>query len=291
MTDTSPIKRKAFVLVRVRSNMGVSRSRRSVLQLLGGAATVFTAGCFDWLTRSATDSHKRSIIGSKPEHSTASFTTYVERMRERYGDHGVWGIENKKSGGQTGTEFLGAWSGRWVLLKSQTDTTRENGRQLRIPVDYAVVLYRVRGRTDEQDRPVHRLWLWSSATPNQSKRGYGSTTLGELSIGIALDGGGVLGSYAPRTRIRPKDAPVQIGLSTDSNPKPSEPTALRPVPAGRIRPAPTTTSGSNGRFAVQWTGAYGPTISVAGVCEIRRGPEREYELTLTSNASGTQGTL
>lgn len=280
------------------------RSRRRVLQLFGGAASVFTAGCFDWLTRNAADSRHRSVSESSPEHSKASFEAYTARMRERHGKQGVWGIE-KSGTDRTGSDagqlsFVGAWSGEWTLRKGATEgrgtgtekgtkkgtRTGGNGGQFRVPVDYAVVLYRVRGRTDEHDRPVHRLWLWTAATPKQSDTGYGSTTLGGLSIGAALNASGALGPYAPETQLKSDDAPVQIGLSS-----PEAPTALHPIPAGRIRPPPNTATGSNARFAVEWTGAYGPTISVAGVCEIRRSPDREYEFTLTNEANGTQGTL
>lgn len=265
--------------------MELPRSRRSVLQLLGGTASVFTAGCFDWLTRSATDSRERTVLESDSEHSKASFEAYAERMRERHGEHGVWGIEESKTG-RTGSaakrlSFVGAWSGEWMLRNAGTD---ESGEQLQIPIDYAVALYRVRG--PEQDRPVHRLWLWTAAKPKQSDTGYGTTTLGGLTIGIALNGSGVLGLYAPETQLRSDDAPVQIGLSG-----PNAPTALHPIPAGRIRPTPNTATGSHGRFAVEWSGAHGPTISVAGVCEIRRDSGREYEFTLTNEANGTQGTL
>lgn len=270
--------------------MESSRSRRKVLQLFGGAASVFTAGCFRWLTRNAADSRERTLSESSPEHSKASFEAYTERMRERYGEQGVWGIE-KSGTGRTGPDtkqlsFVGAWNGEWTLRKGATEGDGENGGQLRIPVDYAVALYRVRGRTDEQGRPVHRLWLWTAAKPKQSDAGYGSTTLGGLSIGVAPNGSGALGPYAPETQLKSDNAPVQISLSS-----PEVPTALQSIPAGRIRPTPNTATGSNGRFAVEWSGAYGPTISVAGVCEIRRSPEREYEFTLTSEANGTQGTL
>lgn len=258
------------------------RSRRNFLRALGGSVCAVAGGCLglDQLQRSATDSRDRSVTESNPEHTAESFAAYVERMRERYGDYGVWGPKGKK----TDTEklsFIGAWSGGWTLRKPKTP---ESNDQLRIPMDYAAVLYRIRGRTDEQSRPVHRVWLWTAAQPKQSSEGYGSTTLVELSIGIALDGTGILSQYAPGTSIGPEDAPARIGLSS-----PTAPSSLLRIPAGRIQPSPETTTGSNSQFAINWAGAYGTTVSVAGVCELRRA--REYEFTLTSKVSGTQGTL
>lgn len=257
-----------------------SRSRRNFLRALGGSVCVVTGGCIglDQLQRSATDSRDRSVTESDPEHTAESFAAYVERMRERYGEYGVWGSNGKRTGTKK-LSFIGAWSGGWTLRKPKTP---ESNDQLRIPSDYAAVLYRVRGRTDEQGRPVHRVWLWSAARPKQSDEGYGGTTLVELSIGIALDGPGVLSQYAPGTSIGPDDAPVRIGL-----PGSNAPSSPLHIPAGRIQPSPETTTGSNGQFRIGWAGAYGTTVSVAGVCELRR----VREFTLTSEVSGTQGTL
>lgn len=261
-----------------------SCSRRNFLRALGGSVCVVTGGCLglDQLQRSAANSHARSVTESDPEHTAESFAAYVEQMRERYGEYGVWGIDGK----MTSTEklsFIGAWSGGWTLQKPKTP---EGNGQLRIPMDYAAILYRVRGRTDEQGRPVHRVWLWTAARPKQSNEGYGGTTLVELSIGIALNDTGVLSQYAPITSIGPEDAPVRIGLS---GPGPKAPSSRLHIPAGRIQPSPETTTESNGLFAVSWAGVYGTTVSVAGVCELRR--TREYTFTLTSKVSGTQGTL
>lgn len=103
-----------------------------------------------------------------------------------------------------------------------------------------------------------------------------------------LDGSGVLGQYAPGASVGLNNAPVRIGLS---EPGPKEPSALLPIATGRIQPSSDTAVGSNGAFAVGWAGAYGSIISVVGVCDVRRAPERNYEFTMTSEASGTQGTL
>jgi hypothetical protein len=261
-----------------------SRSRRNFLRALGGSVCAVTGGCLglDQLQRSAAGSRDRSVTESNPEHTAESFAAYVDRMRERYGEYGVWGI-NPKMTGMEKLSFIGAWSGGWTLRKPKT--SEDNG-QLRIPMDYAAVLYRVRGRTDKRGRPVHRVWLWAAARPRQSDEGYGGTTLVELSFGIALDGTGVLSQYAPGTNIGPEDAPVRIELSG-----PKAPSGVFPIPAGRIQPSPETTTESNGLFAVDWAGAYGSTVSVAGVCELQRAPKNEYTFTVTSEVSGTQGTL
>lgn len=267
-----------------------SGSRRNFLRILSGSVSIVTAGCLglDQLQRSASDSRDRSVTESNPEHTAESFSAYVERMREQYGDYGVWGLNKKRTGESEGgmekISFVGAWSGGWTLRKPQTPT---DGRQLRIPMDYAVALYRVHG-PGEQGRSVHRLWQWAAARPKQSDEGYGRTALVELSVGISLDGSAVLNRYAPRTNIGPDSAPVRIGLS---GPGPEEPTALLPIAAGRIQPSPDTAIGAGGMFAVDWVGGYGATVSVAGVCDIRRVPGREYEFTLMSKVSGTQATL
>jgi hypothetical protein len=266
-----------------------SRSRRNFLRVLGSAVCAGTAGCFDQLVQNATDSREMSVKESNPEYTAESFKAYVDRMRRRYGDHGVWGIQ-KRTGRKNegvartaGTEagkisFVGGWSGEWTLGK----------QKFHIPIDYAAALYRVRGQTDEQGRSVHRIWQWAAARAEQPDEGHGRTKLVELSVGIALNSGGVHDRYDPSTSSGSNDAPVRIRLS---DPGPIEPSCLHPIPAGRIKPSRETTTGSNGVFGIDWTGGYGATVSVAGVCEIQRDPKRGYEFTLSSEVSGTQGTL
>jgi hypothetical protein len=277
-----------------------SRSRRNLLRVLGSAVCAGTAGCLglDQLVQNATGSREMSIKESSPKHTAESFGAYVDRMRSRYGDHGVWGIqkrtgeENGRVAGTPGTgagklSFVGAWSGEWTLGKQKS--TSKNGKQkFHIPIDYVAALYHVRGQTDEQGRSVHRIWQWAAARPEQPDEGHGRTKLVELSVGIALNSGGIHDRYDPSTSSGSNDAPVRIRLS---DPGPTEPSCLRPLPTGRIKPSRDTTTGSNGAFGVDWTGGYGATVSVAGVCEIQRDPKREYGFTLSNEVSGTQGTL
>jgi hypothetical protein len=277
-----------------------SRSRRNFLRVFGSAVCAGTAGCLglDQLVQNAVGSGKISVKESDSEYTAESFRAYVDRMRSRYGDHGIWGIqkqtgrENEGRAGTPGTgtgklSFVGAWSGEWTIGK-QKSTSKNEKQRFRIPIDYAAALYRVQGQIDEQGRLVHRIWQWAAAKPEQPDEGHGRTKLVELSVGIALNSGGGLDRYDPRTSSGPNDAPVRIRLS---GPGPTEPSCLHPLPTGRIKPSPDTTTGSNGAFGVDWTGGYGATISVAGVCEIQRDPKHEYEFTLSSEMSGTQGTL
>ncbi|MFC6960808.1 hypothetical protein [Halocatena marina] len=265
----------------------VLSTRRDVLRALGGVAGVVTSGCIGRLERSVTGGKQRSVAESDPEYTEASFGSYVDQMRERYDDHGVWGTEK----GPTGTERLslvGAWSDNWTLRKPRTPS--DNGRQIRIPIDYAAVLYRVSGSDDQQSQSqTHHLWMWAGADPKQSKKGYGGTTVVELSVAVALEGTGTLTSHIPKTSVGPEDAPVQVQLSGSDTLGPAAPLQ---IPAGRIQPAPDGTNvGPNGTFDLDWTGAHGSPVSVAGVCELQRPPDREFELTLSCEASGSQGTL
>lgn len=260
-----------------------SYSRRKVLLAVGTAGTTGVTGCLNWLTRSSSDSRELSISGVDSGHTANEFRAYVDRMRDRYGPHGVWGVRNGKNEQTADASeqltFVGAWSNQWVLGTSAED------EGIHVPIDVAGVLYRV---ADEQQRKQsHRLWLWSGAIPTQPDDGVGSTTLTTLSVGVNLKHT-VLDSYSPTTSIGPDDAPIRIGLDDDLR----QPQAHRRLPAGRIQPNPKMTStGQNGAFALDWSGGYGDTISVAGVCELRRQPDRDYELTVTSDASASQGTL
>lgn len=261
-----------------------SHTRRRVLLAVGTAGTAATTGCFGWLTRSASDSHGLSVSEAESAHTASEFDAYVGRIHDRYGEHGVWGIQNgnQDPGSSERLALVGAWSDQWVLGSPAED------EGIHVPIDIAAVLYRVEALDDRtEEQATHRLWMWTAATPTQPDDGAGSTTLTTLSVGVELDRG-VLGSYSPTTSIGPDDAPVGIGLDGD----PPVPQARRRLPAGRIQPDPDeTTEGKNGACVLNWSGGHGTTVSVAGVCELRRQPDRDYELTVTSDASASQGTL
>lgn len=266
--------------------MDGSYSRRRVLLAVGTAGTAATTGCLDWLTRSASGSHRLSNA-DESAHTASEFSAYADQTREQYGSHGVWGIQSEENGvtnhAPERLAFDGGWSDQWVL------GSRDEDEGIHVPIDVAAALYRVRtpDQGQEREQTVHRLWMWTAATPTQPDDGAGSTTLTTLSVGVELNNA-ILGSYSPTTSIGPDDAPVEIGLDDD----PPAPQAHRRLPAGRIQPDPDeTTEGKNGACVLNWSGGHGTTISVAGVCELRRQPDRDYELTVTSDASASQGTL
>lgn len=252
-------------------------TRRTFLRTVGVATATATAGCFDQLGRSATDSRRQTVGTSTPDHTAASFTAYVERMRERYGEYGVWGLGR---GPMDDVTFAGAWSDQWSLRAPKTPT--ENGKQILVPIDSSAALYRVTGR----GQPVYRLWLWSAAHPKQSDEGFGRTAVIELSVGMDLDQPGSVTRYAPLTSIGPKDTPARVALSDSA-----APSSRRAIPTGRIQATPDQTAiGPGGAFTIGWAGRYGNAISVAGVCELKH-PSTDYEFELTNRVTGVQGTL
>lgn len=251
-------------------------SRRRVLLAVAGACGTVSSGCVGWLKRSTKDTHELSVTEAEPEYTADAFGGYVDRMQNRYGSYGVWGRDSggPATNGASEPTLVGAWSDQWVLgPHQQTDE-----KQIRVPIDAAAALYRIRPDT-------HRLWLWTAATPTQPETGVGDTTLTSLSVGVDLERG-VLDSYSPSTSISPKDTPLTIGV--DSN----APTARFVLPAGGVQPRSENTNGGNAfAFTVGWAGGYGNTLSVVGVCELHRPTDSEYELTLRTDASASQGTL
>ncbi|UPM43596.1 hypothetical protein [Halocatena salina] len=240
------------------------------------------SGCLDGLLRSASDSRTLSISGSDSGQAASDFRAYVDRTHDRYESHGVWGTpETKRPTDVSRLTFVDSGRDRWAL---GTDADEEG---IHVSIDVVGVLYRVRTSDERVNRRErrHRLWLWTGATPTQPDDGVGNTTLTTLSVGVDIEGG-VLDSYSPSTSVSPDEAPVRIELAD-----PSLSRAHRPLPAGRVQPDPDETStGKNGAFALNWSGGYGDTISVAGVCDLHQ-LEKEYELTVTSGASASQGTL
>ncbi|RRJ29170.1 hypothetical protein [Halocatena pleomorpha] len=242
-----------------------------------------STGCLDGLLRSASDSRTLSISGTESGETASDFRAYVGRIHDRYGPHGVWGVQNTESDHPFDTAkltYVGAWSDQWVL------GTAADKKGIHVSIDVAGVLYRVRPSQQSATRGErYRLWLWTGATPTQPDDGVSNTTLTTLSVGIDIDGG-VLDSYRPTTSVGPDDTPIRIGFDD-----PLFPRTRRRLPAGRIQPDPDeTNTGNNGAFVLNWSGGYGDTISVAGACELHQ-RKKKFEFTVTSEASASQGTL
>lgn len=253
-------------------------SRRRVLRTIGSGVTVLTAGCFDAMGQSASDSHTLSATESNGDHTSAQFTSYVTQMESRHGDHGVWGLDTPEKS-TAGLSFVGAWSDGWTLRTTQGTS---NGRSYRTTVNYAAVLYRL-SEDPGPDPPGHRLWLWAVGSPppsNTDGGNAGDVTLVELSLDVTIDSGRRTG-LAPTTDVGPDVSPVRIALG---NP-PSPPNARRPIPAGRLQPSEHK---NDDGFRLGWAGIHRDTISIAGVCELEREGDAEFAFTLKSEASGSR---
>ncbi|MBP1987808.1 hypothetical protein [Halolamina salifodinae] len=144
-----------------------SSTRRQFLRRVGGIAGAAglgsTAGCLG--LRDAISSPPTAIGGTKAGDVNAlsreAFSEFVDRQREQYGDHGVWGTDGTEP--DHGAEFAGAWT-RTVGLDSDGSPVPQpdSGSDLRAITDAAVVAYGIPER-DEAGRQHYQLWLWAAA--------------------------------------------------------------------------------------------------------------------------------
>lgn len=254
-------------------------SRRQFLRRLGGSAAlgtlVATAGCTAPSVAN-TSSTRGGRATDRDALTEDEFADYTARMRERYGDAGVWGRGTApETDGPATPTFLGGWTypdytGRW-------DETR-----LVDSADFALACYRV-GTKGEENEQFYRYWLWGAATPAETAtvdtplgRQSVSPTLRGLGVHVAFDGDDELLTYGPageRTR--------QGLISVDSGLPDGDPVAggfrLR---AGTVHPGYPDTwesdPGDNGvgqdadEYTVGWEGSYERTQSVNAVCVTRR---------------------
>lgn len=259
----------------------MERSRRDVLRAGGAAvAAVAAAGCIEErVTRRETRARDTNTWSLSPDEAGAAlgadaFGEYTDRMADRYGDGGVWGLGTERPEG-----FEEAYVQRYAIVRETPGSPTRSEFSLvpdevdpEAPVliaDAAVARYAVgEGR--------YRYWLWAAADPTDDRlvRDVDLTT---LSTGLRLRRGNLVDAASPSVA----EGEASVGLS-------SPPSGRFPVAGGSL--GTTTRRGAEGIYAPEWTGELAARQSVAGVCETER--EGAYDLAWTlSLGYGFEGTV
>ena len=235
-----------------------SVTRRSYLrrgvELGSVGCALSTAGCLDSLGGSNVGAGTLGISEQDgPELSADEFETYVEDMRDRYGDGGPWG-----SGGadlDDELSYRGAWTQQVHITEDGTPYQGDPGNLL-VTSDNVAALYEISGKVDENGMQNFVVLLWSAARIPDEKRGggpiEGTPVVSRIQPGIELNKfTEELLLYFPSETRNGGIAPVAFPLpvSFDSS---------YPLHQGKVEPAAESRVGEEGRYAVEWTGEYDP---------------------------------
>ena len=267
-----------------------SVTRRSYLrrgvELGSVGCALSTAGCLDSLGGSSVGAGTLGISEQDgPDLSADEFETYVEDMRDRYGDGGPWG-----SGGadlDDRLSYRGAWT-QQVHITEDGRPYRGDPDNLLITSNNVAALYEISGMVEEDGKQIFTMLLWSAARIPDEKRGggpiEGTPVVSRIQPGIELKKfTEELLLFFP---VQPQNGDavpvILLGVSFDSS---------YPLHQGKIEPVAKSRVGEEGRYAVEWTGEYDRQQSVIGTAEVRWNPEVTYSLTWTVKLEGGRSRL
>lgn len=242
---------------------GCDPTRRQYLRRAAGTVTAAglaaTAGCLGDVRDEIDPAPSTSAdLDATPASalSASEWAEYVNDRREQYGDRGVWGTARDEP--DHGLEFVGAWAETASL-----DVGESGG--LRAVADAAAALYRT-DRSGEAERTHYRCWLWIGGLlfgPRDGGLLAPTPELRRLVVGVALDGDGEMGPYAPATERT--DGPVAV-----ESPAPDGDglRATFPLSEGTVGVDPEGTGFDEDAYAAEWVGRRRGFQSVNAVCEL-----------------------
>ncbi|MFQ3320012.1 MAG: hypothetical protein ACI8UR_002017 [Natronomonas sp.] len=247
-------------------------SRRAALRAGGGlVAAAGLAGCVEQrVTKRTTEVESSTHWALSPDVSeslsASEFDTYVDEMKDRYGDSGVWGRESEQP-----DNFETAYVQQFAIKRDTPGDPGGTKASLRpgdvdpdaplLFTDASVAIYSV-----GENR--YRYWLWAAADANDSRL-VRDIRLGALSAGVRPQAGPIADAAKPSTSG--DEATVSLG---------TPPTATFPLRDGSL--GTTTIRGEDGTYRVNWAGDVNGVQSVNGVCEEERTSAHEFFWTLSA---------
>ncbi|MFC7225866.1 hypothetical protein N0B31_00495 [Salinirubellus salinus] len=242
-------------------------SRRTLLTGLSGVAVGSLAGCVTDLTDTA--SAGASIpLGADRLAFRDGFESEAVELRQKYGDHGVWGLDGPRSPALgADTEYLGA-------RVQQLDVPEEHGGRPFALAHGAALVYRVGER--------RRVWLWLAARPRQVSGRLGRTNLSRLAVETEPGPGWELTVATPRGPTR--EGPVAVSLDERG------PSARVPLEGGGLA-ADTYELGPAGRVEVAWQGVSGETRAVHALVEYASTGDDAFEPPVSVRVAAARGAL
>lgn len=247
-------------------------SRRDALRAAGGLlAAAGVAGCVEKrVTQRTTHAESSTHWALTPDVGTAlsetAFSSYVDRMADRYGESGVWGIDGAGS-----ERFETAYVQRFAMSRRTPgdpggteaslvpdDVTPEAPLLI---TDACVAIY-------DAGNDRHRYWLWAAADAARGEL-VRRVRLDTLSTGVRTRSGSLTDAAEPST---------EEGSATVSLPE--GPSVQFPLRDGSLDSR--RDRGTGGSYRVGWRGDLHGLQSVNGVCEVERSDSHDFLWELSS---------
>jgi hypothetical protein len=209
-----------------------------------------------------------TITPDTPGLSEKEFNVYVDKMKQKYGDAGVFGIEPNVTikgeylGHYTNLHYVNAWT-EHLEVKDDSGTVLASSNN-------SVALYKL-DTTDELGREHYYYWQWSSAQNREDTNYLGdASNLRNFWNKVTLNSSSYdLLIYSPDTDITQRGVPITVYLLGDG--VTCGISGQFVLNEGKVRPKPGECQvGSKGKYTVEWIGDYEGCQAINGVCEERR---------------------
>ena len=219
--------------------------------------------------------------------SEKEFNVYVEKMKQKYGDAGVFGIEpNVSIKGEypnhcTNLHYINAWT-KHLEVKDDSGTVLASS-------DNSVALYKL-DTTDELGREHYYYWQWSSAQNREDTNALGDdSNLRDFWNKVTLKSSSYdLLIYYPDSDITQHGVPITVNLGATYNGVTCGISGQFVLNEDKVRPKPGECQvGSKGKYTVEWIGDYEGCQAINGACEERRpdGSSRNFNWKVSLTAS------
>ncbi|ABE52639.1 hypothetical protein [Methanococcoides burtonii] len=230
----------------------------------------------------------KTITPDTPGLSEKDFEDYVEKMKQKYGEAGVFGIEPEISvkvsnpDNMENIHYINSWT-EYLEVKDSNGIVMASS-------DNLVALYKL-DKTDELGREHYYYWHWSSAQNRENTEPLGDdSNLRNFWNKVKLDNSNYdLLVYSPDADIIGDEDIVTVSLGAVYQGVSCAISGDFILHQDKVRPKPGECQvGSAGKYTVEWIGNYEGSQSVNGACEERRPYGAGYDFVWDTYLSASQ---
>jgi hypothetical protein len=196
--------------------------------------------------------HSIETNSSSPQLTEAEFRAYVQEMNKAYGAENVKTLTSLTGEPDTtsGISYIGAWTDHL--------TTSSGGNS-----DSALILYKF-DQVDSSGKDHYYYWQWTSAQPNS-----GVFLTDFWNKNLLTNGNSRLITYSPGSTITGNELTVNVGLSAGYSGTTFSIGGPFVLHQDTVKPkAGDCQVGYGGKYAVEWSGAYGNPQEIHGAMHV-----------------------
>ncbi|KXS37047.1 MAG: hypothetical protein AWU58_2142 [Methanohalophilus sp. T328-1] len=230
----------------------------------------------------------KTITPETPGLSEKEFEVYVDKMKQKYGDAGVFGIEpevglkNSLPYDKENIQYVNSWT-------EHLEVKNSNGVVM-ASSDNLVALYKL-DKTDELGREHYYYWQWSSAQNRENTEPLGDdSNLRDFCNKVNIGNSNYdLIVYSPDADIIGDEEVVTVNLGAVYQGVNCGISGDFVLHQDKVRPKPGECQiGNAGKYTVEWVGNYEGSQSINGACEERRPYGSPYDFVWDNSLTASQ---